>query len=248
MKRIGRITVVLAVLLFAGYSGAYAGLSVDVGVGPVFTGYNDLRAPNYAGSDLSLSEELKTDPAFFYKVKVVYSIRNKHHIGVFFAPLHLNSNGSVDRLVSFGGEDFPADTQLEAVYKLNHYRLSYRYDLIHTRRFHAGLGVTTDIRYSSIRLAGGGKSAKEKDITFTPLFGFRAYLTLTRSLGIVLEGDVLAVAQGRTEDVLLAIQYKLNRFIDLRIGYRMLEGGIDACNIYNFAMMNYFAIGPTISF
>lgn len=250
MKRISNVTVVLlAVLLSVGFSRACAGFGVDVGIGAIFTGYNDIRAPSDSGTDiLSLSDELNTDPTYFVKVRVSHLIRGRHYISVFVAPIRMSSSGEIDRSVTFGGEEFPADTPLEAKYELNTYRLTYRYYFINTRRLQAGLGLTADVKNSSISLEGGGVKAEETDTNIMPLVDFSAYLTLTRSLGIIFEANALAIARGRTEDVLLAIEYRLNRFVNLRLSYRMLEGGIDKTDIYNFALLNHFAVGTSISF
>ena len=62
------------------------------------------------------------------------------------------------------------------------------------------------------------------------------------------EGDALAVSAGRTEDVLFAIQYRLNNNVALKLGYRIFEGGIDDDEIYNFKLLNYVVIGPVLTF
>ena len=110
------------------------------------------------------------------------------------------------------------------------------------------MGFTADVKNSSISLEGGGVKAEETDTNIMPLVDFSAYMTLTRNLGIVFEANALAIARGRTEDILFALQYRLNRFVNLRLSYRMLEGGIDKTDIYNFALLNHFAVGTTISF
>jgi hypothetical protein len=161
----------------------------------------------------------------------------------------MSSSGEVNRSIAFGGEEFPANTPLSAEYKINSYRLTYRYYLIHGRRFQAGLGFTADVKKSFITLEGDDIKAEETDTSVSPLVDFSAYLSLTRNLGIVLEANVLALlTEGRTEDVLFALQYRLNNLINLQMSYRMLEGGIDKTDIYNFALLNHFAVGTSISF
>ena len=60
--------------------------------------------------------------------------------------------------------------------------------------------------------------------------------------------DALATPQGRAEDVLVAVQYQLQKNIDLKLGYRMLEGGADVDEVYNFALLHYLVLGVAISF
>jgi hypothetical protein len=66
--------------------------------------------------------------------------------------------------------------------------------------------------------------------------------------GLLLEGDALGAPQGRAEDVLLAGTYSLSDHILLRIGYRILEGGADNDEVYNFALIHYASAGITYTF
>jgi hypothetical protein len=44
--------------------------------------------------------------------------------------------------------------------------------------------------------------------------------------------------QGRAEDVMLALPWDVGEAITLRAGYRMLEGGADNDEVYNFAWIS----------
>lgn len=45
---------------------------LDVENGAVFSGYNDVEIPRDIGTRFSLSEELKTDPAYFFRLRLGY--------------------------------------------------------------------------------------------------------------------------------------------------------------------------------
>jgi hypothetical protein len=66
--------------------------------------------------------------------------------------------------------------------------------------------------------------------------------------GLLFEGDALAAPQGRAEDVLLAGTWKLSDHITARLGYRILEGGADNDEVYNFALLHYASAGISFSF
>lgn len=70
---------------------------------------------------------------------------------------------------------------------------------------------------------------------------------LDEKFGILLEGDALAAPQGRAEDVLLAATYRLSDRFGLKAGYRILEGGADNDEVYNFALFNYASVGLFIN-
>jgi len=248
MKRIELAIAILSACLTAiACPAAYAGLTFDIGTGAVFSGYNDVRIPNESGTDISLSEELETDPDYFVRVKLTYSMR-RHSIDFFAAPLRLEATGKVDKVVRFGEEEFSANIPLRAVYRFDSYRLTYRYDVVHRRNFQAGLGVTAKIRDASILLEGNGTDFEETNTGFVPLINFRISWMLSRKLGLLLEGDALAAPQGRAEDILLAIQYRASKNLWLKLGYRILEGGADVDSVYNFTMLNYIVAGPVLTF
>jgi hypothetical protein len=61
--------------------------------------------------------------------------------------------------------------------------------------------------------------------------------------GLLLEGDALAAPQGRAEDVLIAATYRASDRLGFKAGYRILEGGADNDEVYNFALFNYASAG-----
>ena len=71
---------------------------------------------------------------------------------------------------------------------------------------------------------------------------------MTEKIGILFEGDALAAPQGRAEDVLLAGTYKFSDHFLFRLGYRILEGGADNDEVYNFALFHYASAGLTYTF
>jgi hypothetical protein len=68
------------------------------------------------------------------------------------------------------------------------------------------------------------------------------------TFGLLLYGDALAAPQGRAEDVLIAATYKLSERLGIRAGYRILEGGADNAEVYNFSWFNYASVGITYTF
>jgi len=64
----------------------------------------------------------------------------------------------------------------------------------------------------------------------------------------LLDGDALAAPQGRAEDVLIAATYKLSDGFGIRAGYRILEGGADNDEVYNFSLFHYASVGITYTF
>ncbi|MEO0091323.1 MAG: hypothetical protein ABIK61_01230 [candidate division WOR-3 bacterium] len=101
---------------------------LDVETGVVFSGYNDVKIPKSTGTRISLSQQLTINPSEFFRARFNFTINNKHTLSAFIAPLKLKASGSVNFPVRFQDTLFPAGVPLNAVYRFNSYRLTYRYN------------------------------------------------------------------------------------------------------------------------
>ncbi len=237
-------------LVLALVAPAVARWSADIEAGPVFSGYNDVRIPGDIGTDFSLTEDLHARTAFAWRARVSKTFGDRHWVSVLVAPLRVESRGTLDRDVLFAGTLFHAsESEMEGLYRFDSYRLTYRYGLVRARRFRFDLGVTAKIRDAEIRLeyASVGESPASKTNTgFVPLVSFRADWQLGPRLGLVLDGDALGVPQGRAEDVTAALRIGFGDRVDVRVGYRVLEGGSDVDEVYGFALFHYAVTGVTL--
>jgi hypothetical protein len=227
---------------------AFSQIDLDIETGAVFSGYNDIRIPGDKGTLFSLSDELEADSEVFYRIRIFYNFNERHHFSVLYAPLSINSTGQLDRNLIFQGETFPANTFLKATYKFNSYRLIYRYDFLRKDKIEAGVGFTAKIRDAKIAIKGDALESEKKNVGFVPIIAFRLLWKITNNFAFLLDGDALAAPQGRAEDVLTALILKASNRIDLKAGYRILEGGADNDEVYTYALINYASIGAIFHF
>lgn len=238
----------IAVSLFIQTSVADAQVFIDVESGVVFTGYNNVRIPGDEGTLFSLKTDLDASPAAFFRLRVGYTIRSRHAISLLYAPLNVKSDGTIDKQIYFEGVSFPSNSYMEASYKFNSYRITYRYDMVQRPKFEFGLGLTVKIRDAEIALQSEGLAASKANVGLVPLINFRLHWNLNENFGILFEGDALGVKQGRAEDLLLAGTYKFSDHFLVRCGYRVLEGGADGGQVYNFAFFHYASFGIVYTF
>jgi len=221
---------------------------LDLENGLALPGYHDVEIPRDTGTRFSLSEDLETDPGYFVRFRFGYQWKSRHTLSVFASPFRLKAAGSVGEEVRFFEEVFDAGTPLAGVYKFNSYRLTYRYDLVRKGRWRVGIGFTAFIRDAAIKIEGDGRSSNKTNVGFVPLLNFRVLWQFREKWGLLLEGDAAAAKQGRAEDVLLALQYRISDRVALRAGYRILEGGADVEEVYNFALVHFLSAGITYTF
>jgi hypothetical protein len=236
---------IIMVMMVCSYNTAYSQIWGDVESGVVNTGYNNVRIPGNSGTRFSLKDDLTPDPEIFVRLRVGYAVHSRHHISLLYAPLRVVSNGNFSEDIRFQDVLFPAGQPVEAVYRFNSYRVTYRYDLVDHPKFRFGLGITAKIRDADISLATDGLFAHKPDLGFVPIINFHLHWQRWERLGILLEGDALAAPQGRAEDVLLAATFALSDNLIFRGGYRILEGGADNRVVYTFSMFHYASLGMT---
>lgn len=242
-------TLVAAGLLAIGSAApAFGQVFLDYENGLALPGYNDVQVPRETGTRFSLTEDLKTDAGYFFRIRLGIQWKDRHTISVFAAPFRLRASGSVGRELVFFEETFGPGTPLSGLYRFDSYRLTYRYDLVRRGKWRAGFGLTAKIRDAAIRLEGGGRSSTKTNVGFVPLVNFRVLWQFHPKWGVLFEGDAAAAKQGRAEDVTIALTYRLNSRLSMRAGYRILEGGANVAEAYNFALVHYLSLGVTYSF
>jgi opacity protein-like surface antigen len=238
----------LALLLCIDLSTAKAQALIDVETGLVSTGYNNVRVPGNLGTRFSLKDDLTPKSAFFYRIRLNYTIKSRHTISLLYAPLETTSKGRVAKDIFFEGVLFPANTELVGTYKFNSYRLTYRYTIVQKPKFEFGLGLTAKIRDAKIALSSSGRASEKANLGFVPIINFRLLGRLDDKFGLLLDGDALAAPQGRAEDVQIAVTYKVSDNLNVRAGYRILEGGASNDEVYNFALFHYASVGLSYTF
>lgn len=240
------VIMIILALIFPSSMTAQVVLEIETGI--VNTGYNDVRIPGNLGTNISLKNDLKPSSDIYYRLKLNYTFGSSHTISLLFAPLTVKSEGVINKDVSFAGKLFPANKDLSGSYKFNSYRLTYRYDFVQNPKFELGVGFTAKIRDAGIAISSTGINAEKFNVGFVPIINFRLLWHLQEKLGFILEGDALAAKQGRAVDILLAANYKLSDQLGIRAGYRILEGGADNNEVYNFALLQYMSLGISYKF
>ena len=225
-----------------------ANVEADIEAGVVFASRNDTRIPGNGGTDLSLVRDLSTPPAPAFRLRLGYRIADRHLITALYAPLQVNATGTLDRDVTFAGGTFPAGSPVLAVYRFDSYRLTYRYSFVWQDGLDVAAGLTAKIRDAETSLYG--VDARRKTNTgFVPLLNVHvAWRPNDGDFGVLFDADALAAPQGRAEDVLLAATWRVRKGIDLRAGYRMVEGGADNDEVYSFAWFHYAMAGLGMTF
>jgi hypothetical protein len=249
MKTLSIAALAAAFLLAAApVAGAQDHWRIDFENGAAFAGYNDVRIPGDSGSKFSLSGDLDSGTAYYWRARADLRVAPKHVVSALVAPLTLESSGRFNRPIAFAGRVFDAGIPVRSRYVFNSYRLTYRYEPVRNDTWTFGVGLTVKIRDAVIRLQSQGTSAEKKNVGGVPLVNFRLERRLGARTALLLEGDALAAPQGRAEDVFAGVLFHAGKRWSFKAGYRLLEGGADNDQVYTFALVHYLAAGVVVRF
>ncbi|MEM9885534.1 MAG: hypothetical protein AAF849_06545 [Bacteroidota bacterium] len=250
MSQVGPICICL--FLFVS-SFAYGQFRFSSESGLVFNQYNDVRAPNGdqgAGNLFSFTDDFEVDqPVIYLRLEAGYTLADKHTFLLTAAPLTFNYNGLEDRSIRFEDSTFEPSDEVSGSYQFNTYRFSYRYALLRREKTRLELGLTALLRDASISLTQGSNTPENTDLGFVPLISFLLETEFNSRLSFLLVGDALVGPQGRAEDVFAGLEFDIisDRLFG-KIGYRIIEGGADVSQVYNFALFHFLSVGIASEF
>jgi len=235
--------------LLAVFQGLSAEAFIDMEGGVAFTGYNDVQIPTDSGTRISLKDDTGSASAPAFRIRAGYTFSDRHTVMALAAPLTVRGSAVTDRALTYRDTTFSAGSRVDSVYRFDSYRLTYRYTFLDSAPLELAAGITGKVRSAGISLMGDEGYAIRTDLGVVPLVNFMASWHMTDRFGLLLDADALVTPFGRAEDALFAVQYRYSDNADLRLGYRILEGGSDGGgNVYTFALFNYVTAGVTVRF
>lgn len=213
----------------------------------VTSGYNEIRIPGDKGTFFDAGKDFNFDTQFAYRLRAGIRIK-KHNFFALYAPLKVEYTGNFDKTVLFNNATFLANTDSKVEYQFNSYRLTYRYDFVDNGKWRFGLGFTAKIRDAYIKVIQGSISDTKSNTGFVPIINLMAFRKFGNVSGIIIEGDGLVASQGRAFDFQASVPFFIKDNFGIKIGYRLLEGGADNDEVYNFTWINYYQAGIFYNF
>ena len=247
LQAIRSLRAVLPLYLCITWSDVYAQTQFDLETGSIVTAQNDVRIPGEGGTLFSLKDDLIAKTSGYLRLRINHTFRSIHTLSLLYAPLTIESTGSIDEDIFYNGTNFSSGTSLRGTYQFNSYRLSYRYHFINTPTLVLAFGVTAKIRDANIVLISTNTSVDRPSVGVVPLPHFYCWWGYAEDWGILLEGDAYAGPGGRAIDVQIATTYDVVDEVTLRFGYRILDGGASNERVYGFARFHYGVVGFTYS-
>lgn len=237
----------LIVLMMSNIS--FAQLTLDLEGFYAFQDYNEVRVPNSTGTTFDLNRDFELQqPAIAPRLRVTYNF-GKNNISALIAPLTTTYEGSAPRDIRFEGVQFYEGEYIFGKYTFNSYRLTYRRDLIDNENWLLGVGFTAKIRDAEIALDTETAYSTKTNIGFVPLIRLVGAYKLDR-WKFFIEGDGLFGGPGRAFDAFGGASYRTTigeeQPLHIKAGYRIVEGGADVGEVYNFTAFHLISVGAIL--
>jgi hypothetical protein len=220
---------------------------VNLESGAIFTEINDIRNGNN-GTIFSLKNDFQTPVIPFLRFRIGYLVNGKNHFSILYAPLKIVETGTIEKDIVFDGKNFKANVPIEVVYKFNSYRFTYNRRIISKDNFNLGLGLSAKIRDAGVSLNNREFLSQNFSIGFVPLINLIASWDISQKMGVDFFGEGIAASKGRAIDLSLSGRYNFSNYLQGNIGYRLLEGGANGTNRYNFIQLHFVFVSLNYSF
>lgn len=216
---------------------------VDVESGVAIMARNNIRIPNSVGTTFSLTDDLSADAAVYWRAKVEWRFAEHHTVSAMVMPLHFTASGEFDRPTRFYTRLFQPDSTIRATYEIDLYYLTYRYTLVDREQVRLSLGLTGRYRDSEVRLDDGFEAAKATRQQFRPLANFHVDWMPSSIWTFRLAGDAMVWSEGRVADIAAVALYRVQRNLQVKAGYRVIEGEQDDEKVFNTALVHSIVLG-----
>ncbi|MGE3172504.1 MAG: hypothetical protein AB7O97_07735 [Planctomycetota bacterium] len=208
---------------------------------------NDAAVPGDTGTRVAVDDVTGSGPFGAGRAYLSWQPAERHELRALAAPLSIAGRGELDRPVAFGGRSF-APGPVQARYRFDSYRLTWRYLVHRDDAWSWRLGVTGKIRDAEIALTQGPTTARKTDLGFVPLLHVAGDWRFAPDWRLSLDVDGAWAPQGRAVDAALKAWWQVGDGTELGLGYRTIEGGADNDEVFTFAWLHQAIVSMRFTF
>jgi len=220
---------------------------IELEAGAVWQERNDFAVPGTTGTLVQLAPYDK-GPWAAFRGTLTWDAAKNWSLRFVAAPLSTTTTFTPTSPVLFQNETFAAGQPLTVDYKFNSYRATWYYRFPSSGSVSFRGGLTANVRDAKIGLTNPQLSSAKTNVGFVPLLYGGVRWQAAERLALDLEAEGLAAPQGRAGDVVLKGEWALSPRVSLSAGVRLLEGGADSDEVYNFATFLYAIGGVSVRF
>ena len=227
-------------------------------LGTVALGQNDIRLQLEGGyayqtrntcaipadsNKFSYRDLIGRGPFRYGRIEAIFHDQESSGYRLAIVPFTVSGVGRLPSAVSFNGVNFAPGVDTFGRYTFNNYRFTWWHKWRPIDGISIRAGWTLFIRDADVFLSQSGKSASFYNLGPVPLFYLLAEKDFGDRLTASFSFDGLVAPQGGALDFGLKFGYRLNSNTSLTANVRYLDGGTGSGSAYNYATINYLALG-----
>jgi hypothetical protein len=244
MIRLMFLSLVMSIICMANPANASTGLNLELG--RATNSYNQVKIDGQDGTRFNLAPVL--DSVQYHRLSFVTKLNSRHGVRFLYAPLKFSGQKRFSKDINFNGVTFLAGENTKTEYQFNSYRGTYFYELLTSENYFLRLGGTLKVRDALVELKQNNRKKFKKNTGIVPLVYLYSEYKWSNDFLVAFDFDGLMAPQGRAFDVALLAGYKFSPAFQVNLGLRMLEGGADNKNVYNFSQVNYYFTSVQVNF
>lgn len=222
---------------------------IQLEYGQLWATRNTFQIPNNVNNSRVNLYDISKKSIPTYRVNFIQKLNDHHFLRLLYAPVETEISTKLSEKITFQNQDYNVGESVVLMYKFNSYRLTYFYLFNFSNSIEIKLGFTGKIRDAHIGIDGKNGRNIKKDVGFVPLLHFGARTISEKSLlGLDFEIDGMAAPQGRAIDGSLKLLINSSEYVQLYIGYRVIEGGANNKNVYTFSTFQFALAGLQLAF
>lgn len=214
-------------------------LDLKLSLGGAWQSRNDVQIPNNnEATRYSLRDITGSGPLPAVRLEGIWNVNDKHALRLLLAPLSYSERGRISDTVRFAGATYDPGQNIKGEYRFNSWRAGYRYHLRARDTWDLWIGGTLKVRDAEIKLSQGPINRSDDNVGIVPLLYLAGEYRFQGTWSFSADLDGLAGGPGRAIDLGVSLNYAPARQWRLGVEYRVLEGGADTDEVYNFAWFN----------
>ena len=206
-----------------------------------------------SGTKVDLDEDLGFDESEGWQGEAALSFGSFRLAGSYL-PLSFSGDGTLSNEVTFNGQSFVANTDVESDIDIDFYDIALAWHVINIDdlpvRFQLGPEISVKVVDADVSMVAAGGTPREDESVLIPVptIGLRSRIALSDYIGLVGRVGYVEYARNSLLDADAQIEFSPVPFVGIYAGYRYLDMNVDESGVSIDAKLDGFYGGVMIRF
>jgi hypothetical protein len=208
---------------------------------------NIAAAPGATGTVVDWRFDQNNNPSMTGIVGVGWRLSPGSRHGVYgvFSPFEVREGSQLTDDIDFGGETFPAGSDVASRFVANDYRIGYGYTVVDSDRWGLVASASVAVFDTLLELSDDAVGEKASETIVRPVIGLRATAQISERWVMIAGYSIWDDAEVRLSDATLQVGYQLDQSWLATLGYRKAIREIDTDKLISDLRFDQYSLGVT---